>query len=123
MDRRILWSRILVIVGGIAMLLGALDPLEGAIIILSGSGLVVLGTFLSNGQRNSFLYWLWVFVLIVFGFAVMLILTALGGIGGSTGHSMWWGIFVLPYPVGWLMGIISLIVRLVRYIKAKKQSE
>ena len=29
MNARMLWSRILVVVGGIAMLLGAIDPLEG----------------------------------------------------------------------------------------------
>ena len=38
MNARKLWSRILIIVGGIAMLLGAIDPLEGSLLILPGSG-------------------------------------------------------------------------------------
>ena len=36
MNARSLWSRSLVIVGGLAMLLGALDPLEGCLVILAG---------------------------------------------------------------------------------------
>ena len=32
MNARVLWSRILVILGGIAMLLGAVDPLEGSLL-------------------------------------------------------------------------------------------
>ena len=43
MNARSLWSRILVIVGSIAMLVGALDPMEGSVVILPGSGLVALG--------------------------------------------------------------------------------
>jgi hypothetical protein len=45
MKARMLWSRILVVVGCIAMLLGAIDPLEGSLLILPGSGMVVLGLF------------------------------------------------------------------------------
>jgi len=40
MNTRTFWSRILGIVGGIAMLVGSLDPLEGSLLILPGSGLV-----------------------------------------------------------------------------------
>ena len=39
------WSRILIPVGGLAMLVGAIDPMEGSLLILPGSGLVALGTF------------------------------------------------------------------------------
>lgn len=56
---RSLWSRILVIVGSIAMLVGAVDPLEGSLIILPlpGSGLVTLGTFLGSRERGLRIYW------------------------------------------------------------------
>ena len=43
MNSRRLWSRILKVGGGIAMLLGTVDPLEGSPLILLGSGLVALG--------------------------------------------------------------------------------
>ena len=116
MNTRTLWSRILVIVGGIAMLIGAIDPLEGSFAILIGSGLVTIGTYLGRTDKKTLTYWIVVFVLIAIGVGVMVALTAIGGIGGSSGHSMWWGILVLPYPVGWIMGIFNLIVRIIKSI-------
>ena len=120
MNTRSLWSRILVIVGGIAMLLGAIDPLEGSVVILAGSALVLFGTILGQVDRQSRLYWTMTFLLIAVGVGAMFALSAMGGIGGDSGHSMWWGILVLPYPVGWIMGIVSLMVRLIRSIRHRK---
>ena len=114
MNTRSLWSRILIIVGSFAMLVGVLDPLEGSVVILAGSALVALGTFLGQLGRQLLLYWILIFALIVFGVGAMFVLSAFGGIGGTSGHSMWWGVLVLPYPVGWIMGIVSLLFRLVR---------
>ncbi len=100
-----LWLRILVTVGSIAMLVGALDPLEGSIAILIGSGLVALGTFLGRGERRLIAYRTWVFVLIAFGVGAMWALSSVGGFGGKSGLSMWWGLLILPYLVGWAMAI------------------
>jgi hypothetical protein len=99
------WPRVLVIVGSIAMLLGAVDPMEGSLAILPGSGLVALGTFLGHGERRLIAYRVGVFVLIAIGVGALWGLSAVGGLGGKTGHSMWWGLLVLPYLVGWSMGI------------------
>ena len=57
MNSRLLWSRILIVVGAVAMLLGTLDPLEGSLLILPGSGLIALGMFLrrSHAQRAPLL--------------------------------------------------------------------
>jgi hypothetical protein len=52
MNAHNLWSRILTTVGGIAMLVGALDPMEGSLVILPGSALVALGTFLGQSERR-----------------------------------------------------------------------
>ena len=117
MNARKLWSRILVIVGSIAMLVGALDPMEGSLIILPGSGIVTLGTFLGNSGRGLLLYWIWIFILIAVGVGALFGLSAFGGIGGHSGHSTWWGILILPYPVGWIMGIVSLLFRLIRSVQ------
>ncbi len=114
MNTRSLWSRILVVVGGIGMLLGAIDPLEGSVVILVGSALVLLGMFLGQEERQVLLYWAAAFVLIALGVAAMFALSVVGGIGGTSGHSMWWGVLILPYPVGWIMGMASLLLRLVR---------
>ena len=103
MNPRTLWARILVTLGGIAMLLGTVDPLEGSLLILPGSGLIALGTFIGKSQRSVIRYWLWVCGLIAVGVAAMFVLSAFGGIGGKSGHSMWWGVLILPYPVGWFM--------------------
>jgi len=119
MDTRRLWSRILVILGGIAMLVGAIDPLEGSLLILPGSGLVALGMFLGKRERHTLVYWVWVFILIAVGVGAMFVLSAFGGIGGRSGHSMWWGILILPYPVGWLMALAGAISALIRFFKAR----
>jgi len=105
MNARSLWSRILIIVGSIAMLVGALDPMEGSVVILPGSGLVALGTFLGQSQRRWIAYRVWVFILIAIGVGAMWGLTSVGGFGGNSGRSMWWGVLMLPYLIGWSMGI------------------
>jgi hypothetical protein len=122
MNARKLWSRILIFVGGIAMLLGTLDPLEGSLLILPGSGLVALGLFLGGKDRRTVLYWTWAFILIAVGVAALFGLSAVGGIGGKDGHSMWWGILLLPYPVGWLMAAAGGVAGLVRRFKSKGQT-
>jgi purine-cytosine permease-like protein len=114
MKARKTWSRILVVVGGIAMLAGALDPLEGSVVILAGSALVALGTYLGGTGRSLLFYWIWVLLLIAVGVGAMFGLSAIGGFGGSSGRSMLWGVPILPYPVGWIMGIVSLSIRLIK---------
>jgi purine-cytosine permease-like protein len=122
MNSRTLWSRILKVVGGIAMLVGTLDPLEGSLLILPGSGLVALGTYVGGNERRTVLYWVWAFILIAVGVGAMFGLSAVGGIGGKSGHSMWWGILILPYPVGWLMAVGGGGADLVQYFKARGQT-
>jgi purine-cytosine permease-like protein len=117
MNARRLWSRILIIVGSIAMLVGVLDPLEGSVVILAGSALVTLGMFFGQVGRRLLTYWILIFILIAFGVGVMFAFSAFGGIGGTSGHSLWWGVLILPYPVGWIMGIINLLFRLVRSVR------
>lgn len=104
------WSRILVIVGLVAMVIGALDPLEGSLVILPGTGLVALGARLGNSQHRILLYWS--FVLVAVGVGALWWLSALGGFGGNSGRSNWWWLVLLPYPVGWVMGLVGAIRRL-----------
>jgi hypothetical protein len=119
MNTRTLWSRILRAVGSIAMLLGTLDPMEGSPLILPGSGLVALGMYLGGKERKTVLYWTRVIILIAVGVGAMFALIAVGGIGGKSGHSMWWGILILPYPVGWLMAVAGGVASLVQLFKAR----
>ena len=104
-NSRSLWSRILIVLGSIGMLVGAIDPMEGSVIILAGSLLVALGAFLGQCERRLIAYRVWVFILIAIGVGAMWGLSMAGGIGGKSGHSMWWGALILPYLIGWSMGI------------------
>lgn len=95
-------SRILLALGGVAMAVGALDPLEGALLILLGSALVAVGSYLGGGDRRVLLYRLWGFVLTVVGVGALWYVSSLGGLGGTTGRSGWWGAACfLPYLTGW----------------------
>jgi hypothetical protein len=105
MNARKFWSRILIVVGWIAMLVGAIDPMEGSLAILPGSGLVALGSFLGRSERRVVTYRVGVFILIAIGVGAMWGLTMVGGFGGNSGRSMWWGVLILPYLIGWSMGI------------------
>lgn len=105
MKAHINWARVLKIVGSIAMLVGAIDPLEGSLLILTGSGLVALGTLIGKSERRIIVYRISVFVLIAIGVAAMWGLSWVGGFGGSSGRSYWWGLLIIPYFIGWYMGI------------------
>jgi hypothetical protein len=65
------------------------------------------------------LYWVWIFILIAVGVGAMFVLSAFGGIGGKSGHSMWWGVLILPFPVGWLMALAGAIIALIRFLKTR----
>jgi hypothetical protein len=87
------------------MLVGALDPMDGALVILGGSGLVALGTFMAQSERGLLAYRVGVFILIALGVGAMWVMSNAGGFGGHSGRSIWWGVLILPYLVGWSMGI------------------
>lgn len=92
-----------------AMLVGAVDPMEGSLIILPGSAVVALGAFLSRRERGFVKYWFLIVALIASGVGAMFGLTAWGGVGGNSGHSGWWELLCLPYPIGWVLGIANLV--------------
>jgi len=110
MPTRWRWSRILAVVGFVVVLLGALDPLEGSLLILPGTGLLALAAWLGRSRYRTLLYWS--FALVAVGVGVMWGLSAVGGLGGSTGRSMWWALLLLPYPAGWVMAVVGAIRRL-----------
>jgi dipeptide/tripeptide permease len=97
----------LVIVGLIAAIIGAIDPLEGSLVILPGAVLVVLGALAAKSRHRRFLAWS--LALLAIGIGAMFGMSAVGGLGGSTGHSYWWGLVLLPYPAGWIMVLVGAI--------------
>ena len=123
MNTRLLWSRILKVAGGLAMLVGTADPLEGSMLILPGSGVVALGVYLGTKERSTVRYWTWAFILIALGVGAMFVLSSMGGFGGRSGRSMWWGLLMLPYPAGWLMAFAGGVIALVRCVRGRGNRE
>ena len=93
--------------GYAAMLVGAVDLMEGSLLILPGSVLVLAGTYLDPRARQFAVYRLGVFALLAVGICALFGLSAVGGLGGSSEHSMWWAILILPYLAGWPLGILG----------------
>jgi hypothetical protein len=107
---RILWSRILVILGLFGMLVGALDPLEGSVIVLPCAGLAALGAFIGQTARRKLLYL--AFLLIAVGVCAMLLY-------GFLGRSSVWAAMVIPYPIGWILAIVASILFLVETFRQR----
>ncbi len=113
MDKRKLWSRVLVIAGLVAMLLGAIDPLEGSLVIVPGCILVTVGALLVGTRYKKLIPWS--LALMVVGFGALWWLSALGGVGDledGSRRSYWWALVLAPFPVGWVMGIVGAILTL-----------
>ena len=120
MNTPTLAKRILIVVGSIAIAIGALDPLEGSFVILPGSAMVALGAYLAQTRTRKLAYW--AFILIAVGFTGLIILSAFGGIGGNAPvfRSTWWGLLVMPYyPVGWLTGLVAVMLTLTELFKGR----
>ena len=112
-------SRVLSMLGAIGLLAGAVDPLEGSFVILAGSALLWGGEVIKVPERRRLRLWTSVFVLIAVGVGVMFGLSAAGGIGGRSGRSWWWGVLLLPYPAGWLLGVGGLLAGLLRFLRRR----
>ena len=118
MEKRMNFQRIIFILGVIALIIGAIDPLEGSILILFGSGILTLSTFLSMDKYKY--YFLVLFIMVLLGIGFLFYFSSLGGFGGESTLSWWWGLLILPYPIGWLATIILLIIRAMRNKKLRK---
>jgi len=95
------WTQALAVPGGLAVLVGGLDPLEGAIVILFGTALLAGAAFVAPAERAVLAARGLHFVLAAFGFAAVWTLTLIGGVGGSTGRSVAWIVLGLPLLAGW----------------------
>lgn len=116
MSKAVWWSRFLGILGLVVAVVGAIDPLEGSLVILPGTALIALGALLGKSRHRIFL--IWAFALAAVGVGALWWLSALGGFGGNSGRSLWWGLILLPYPVGGIMSIVGAILRLREAFKA-----
>jgi hypothetical protein len=115
---RITWSQIFIAAGLGGMIAGAIDPLEGWPEIAIGCVAVAVGAGIESSR-----YWVVILVgsvLIGLGVAAMLLLSQMGGIGGNSGRSMWWGLTILPYPVGWFVELVAGVFAFIETIKKSR---
>jgi hypothetical protein len=108
-------TRSLVIVGLVGMIGGAIDPLEGSVVILAGAVLLAMGGFLGQSRWRPLHYWS--LALVAVGVAALFVLSSYGGVGGETGRSYWWLAVALPYPIGWIAGLVGAVLALVEYFR------
>jgi hypothetical protein len=98
--------RVLRILAVILLIVGALDPMEGSILIAAGSILLALQVHLSNDLRKRL--FITASGMVISGVFFLFVFSSLGGFGKGY-ISWWWGLLVLPYPVGWMITLISLL--------------
>jgi len=101
--------KVLFIIGIVAIIIGVIDPLEGSAAILAGSLLIALSSYFLKDR-----YWKWFFVgfiMIAIGVFFLFYFSSLGGFGGNSKLSWWFISLIIPYPIGWLLTIIILILR------------
>jgi hypothetical protein len=91
-------------VGLAGLVIGMLDPLEGAIVAFASAAMIAAGAQLAESRFRRPLYL--AVGMIGAGLAIMIGLSAAGGVGGDTGRSIWWLLLLLPYPAGWLMAVV-----------------
>jgi len=116
MKEKAKWTRVIYIIGVVALIVGALDPLEGAVLIMAGSALLALSTYVSSDRHSKI--FTTSLIMIVIGVAFLFYFSSLGGFGGTSSLSWWWGLLILPFPIGWVT-IITVLIR--RAIKNKSQ--
>ena len=87
MNKRNLWSRILTIAGGIAIVAGAIDPIDGALLSVLGGGLFALGAYLGQAERRVIAYKVLAFIMMAIGFGVFWKLIVVEGM--RLGPSAW----------------------------------
>ena len=95
------WSNLVGVVGGVSLVVGSFDPLEGSALILPGSALLALGSYLGHEDRRTVAYRTSSFILVALGVGALFALSAIGGVGGNSGRSVWWALLILPYVIGW----------------------
>jgi len=120
MKEKINRTRIIYITGVIALIIGAIDPLEGSVVIAAGILLLTLATFMAH-DRHWKIFMLSL-ILIAMGVFFLFYFSSLGGFGGNSTLSWWWGILILPYPIGWLVTIVLIVFRTIKKKKLQANS-
>ncbi len=106
------WIQIVFIIGVIGIIAGAIDPMEGSVVIAIGSVFLALASYLKNDRHKK--HFLIFSILILVGVFFLFFWSNLGGIGGTSTYSGWWGVTIITYPIGWIATIVLLIKRAIQ---------
>jgi hypothetical protein len=84
--------------------------MEGSLAIAAGSIMIASSTMLwKDSYRGVFVVSA---IMILIGVFSLWFVSSLGGFDPK--REWWWTAFIIPYPIGWLISIVTLIVRLIR---------
>ncbi|OJW81105.1 MAG: hypothetical protein BGO69_03315 [Bacteroidetes bacterium 46-16] len=110
---RVKLLRYVYIISIIALLLGAADPMEGSIVIAAGAVLLALSAHFQKDRYSK------IFIasalMIFFGVFNLWFVSSLGGFDPK--REWWWLVFIIPYPVGWIVSVVTLVVKAVKKTK------
>lgn len=110
MSERVKWYRVVFIIGVAATVIGAIDPMEGSVVIAMASICLALSTYYMRDRYAKI--FIVAAIMVVFSVAALWYVSSLGGFDPK--KEWWWTVILIPYPVGWLISIITLIVRWVK---------
>lgn len=87
------------------MVVAVVDPMEGSILIVGGAVLAAYASVkLHSPHRGAACAGA---VLIAIGVGALWGLSAVGGFGGDTGRTSLWWLALVPYPIGWIVSLMS----------------
>jgi uncharacterized membrane protein YbhN (UPF0104 family) len=109
--------RLLLILGLLCFFIGTIDPMEGSLIIAPGTIFIAANKYL---MRNKlWRAYLFCSIAVILGVFALFYLSSLGGFGGYSQLSVWWGLTILPYPIGWIAIVVLMVVE--RRVKKKSK--
>lgn len=120
MNENAKWIRTMYVIGIIALIIGVLDPLEGSVVVAIGSAFIAISTYLTK-DRHWKIFLVSLFMIVV-GVFFLFYFSSLGGFGGKSTLPWAWISLILPYPLGWLMSVITLITRATHKPKQKAKT-
>jgi len=110
MKKKINWTRTLFTVGVIALFVGIFNPMGWYIIVTAGAVMITLAA-LAEQDRHRYIYLASTFLVII-GSLLIYYMSLLGSY--EVQGEWWWNLMVLPYPIGWIVIMAMLLIKLVQ---------
>ncbi len=110
MKNKIKWTRVVFTTGVVALLIGIFNPLGWSVVVATGAFLVTLSALAEN-DRHRYLYLASTF-LVISGVILMYFVSSLGNY--EIQGEWWWNLMIIPYPVGWIVIMATLLIKLIQ---------